>query len=67
MALALLLNPSIFPTYRPMLVPLHSVVLNVTTGHVFREVRLGRMRERELSTVALTRPLAFQQSEVPVN
>ncbi|KAF9067118.1 hypothetical protein BDP27DRAFT_1365098 [Rhodocollybia butyracea] len=44
-----------------ILVPLHSVVLNVTTGHVFREVRLGRMKEREL-----TLPLAFQQSEVPV-
>ncbi|KAF9060722.1 hypothetical protein BDP27DRAFT_1429721 [Rhodocollybia butyracea] len=61
MTLALLLNPSIFPTYRAILVPLHSVVLNITTGHVFREVKLGRMKEREL-----TLPLAFQQSEVPV-
>jgi hypothetical protein len=35
-------------------------------GHVFREVKLGRMRERELSAVAFTLPLGFAQSEVPV-
>ncbi|KAF9074176.1 hypothetical protein BDP27DRAFT_1317425 [Rhodocollybia butyracea] len=64
--LALLLNTSIFPRYRPLLVSLHSVILNVTAGHVFREVRLGRMRERELSAVAFTLPLAFAQSEIPV-
>ncbi|KAF9074175.1 hypothetical protein BDP27DRAFT_1317424 [Rhodocollybia butyracea] len=64
--LAVLLSPSVFFRYRPLLVPLHLVVLNITTGHVFREVKLGRMRERELSTVAFTLSLAFQQSKMPV-
>jgi hypothetical protein len=43
------------------------VILNVTAGHVFREVRLGRMRERELSIGVLTTlPLPSEQPGVPV-
>ncbi|KAF9070705.1 hypothetical protein BDP27DRAFT_1323276 [Rhodocollybia butyracea] len=55
--LSLLLNTSLLPAYRPLLVPIHSVLVNITAGYVFREVRLGRMREHELT-------LAFQQSTV---
>ncbi|KAF9062141.1 hypothetical protein BDP27DRAFT_305605 [Rhodocollybia butyracea] len=56
-ALALVLNKSVYPLYRPLLAPIHPVLLNITAGHVFREVKLGRMRERELT-------LAFQQSKI---
>ncbi|KAE9396288.1 hypothetical protein BT96DRAFT_977571 [Gymnopus androsaceus JB14] len=45
----LMLDTSLLPPKRLLLAPVHIAVLNVTAGHVFREVRLGRMREREMS------------------
>ncbi|KAE9396294.1 hypothetical protein BT96DRAFT_922255 [Gymnopus androsaceus JB14] len=47
--LSLMLDTSILPPKRLLLAPMHVLVLNVTAGHVFREVRLGRMPEREIS------------------
>ncbi|KAF9070711.1 hypothetical protein BDP27DRAFT_1446807 [Rhodocollybia butyracea] len=58
--LTLLFNTSLLPAYRSLLVPMHSVLVNITAGHVFREARLGRIRERELT-------LAFQQSIMEEN
>jgi hypothetical protein len=54
--LAVMLNTSLPFTYRTLLFPIHTVLVSVTAGYVFREVRLGRMRERELT-------LVFQQSK----
>ncbi|KAF9070695.1 hypothetical protein BDP27DRAFT_1419717 [Rhodocollybia butyracea] len=54
--LSVMLNTSLPYTDRLLLVPIHTVLVNVTTGYVFREVKLGRMRERELT-------LVFQQSK----
>ncbi|KAE9396293.1 hypothetical protein BT96DRAFT_922253 [Gymnopus androsaceus JB14] len=45
----LMLDMSLPPSDHLLLAPMHVLVLNVTAGHVFREVRLGRMREREIS------------------
>ncbi|KAF9061026.1 hypothetical protein BDP27DRAFT_1370045 [Rhodocollybia butyracea] len=54
-------GPSIFDSSdlaRWTILLLHKhMLLNITAGHVFREVKLGRMREREFT-------LAFQQSGV---
>ncbi|KAF9074118.1 hypothetical protein BDP27DRAFT_1416440 [Rhodocollybia butyracea] len=61
--LVLLLHPSIYSGYRPLLVPMHTVLLNIMAGYVFREVRLGRMRERELSTLAITLHQQHQAEE----
>jgi len=44
----LMLDTSLLPPERLLLAPMHAVVINVTAGHVFRETRLGRMREHEL-------------------
>lgn len=43
-----MLDTSLLPPERLLLAPMHAVVINVTAGHVFRETRLGRMREHEL-------------------
>ncbi|KAE9396292.1 hypothetical protein BT96DRAFT_116886 [Gymnopus androsaceus JB14] len=51
----LMLDTSLISPKRLLLAPVHSVVLSVTAGHVFREVRLGRMREREMSIAVSTR------------
>ncbi|KAF9068554.1 hypothetical protein BDP27DRAFT_1326919 [Rhodocollybia butyracea] len=49
LTLSLMLDQSLLPPQRLLLAPIHVVVLSVTTGHVFREVKLGRILEHEMS------------------
>jgi len=48
--LSLMLDTSLLPPERLLLAPMHVLIINVTAGHVFREVRLGRMQEHEISS-----------------
>lgn len=43
-----MLDTSLLAPVRLILAPMHALVLNVTTGYVFRERRLGRLAEGEV-------------------
>ncbi|KIK59907.1 hypothetical protein GYMLUDRAFT_245095 [Collybiopsis luxurians FD-317 M1] len=48
-ALTLMLDHSLLPPYRLLLSIMYAPLVNITASRVFREVRLGRMREQDLS------------------